>query len=104
MRTVLEAAGSRQVDTTDGVRVIEGDRGWVLVLPDPADAFTRLWAEGSDADAAQQLLDEWAAVVEQAGRLRAADRSGPGSQARIRVSCVPRVLSRTARSARNSQI
>ena len=68
MRTVLEAAGSRQVDTTDGVRVIEGDRGWVLVLPDPADAFTRLWAEGSDADAAQQLLDEWAAVVEQAGR------------------------------------
>jgi mannose-1-phosphate guanylyltransferase / phosphomannomutase len=50
------------------VRVIEGDLGWVLVLPDPADAFTLLWAEGSDADAAQQLLDEWAAVVEQAGR------------------------------------
>src|SRR6202008_3833446 len=65
MRTVLEAAGGRQVDTTDGVRVIEADRGWVLVLPDPADAFTRLWAEGSDADSAQQLLDEWAIVVEQ---------------------------------------
>jgi mannose-1-phosphate guanylyltransferase / phosphomannomutase len=68
MRTVLEAAGDRPTDTTDGVRVIEGDLGWVLVLPDPADAFTLLWAEGSDADAAQQLLDEWAAVVEQAGR------------------------------------
>ncbi len=68
MRTVLEAAGDRQTDTTDGVRVIEEDRGWVLVLPDPADAVTHLWAEGNDADAAQQLLDEWAAVVEQAGR------------------------------------
>ena len=34
---------------------------------DPADAVTHLWAEGGDADAAQQLLDEWAAVVEQAG-------------------------------------
>ncbi len=68
MRTVLEAAGDRETDTTDGVRVIEGERGWVLALPDPADAVTHLLAEGSDADVAQQLLDEWAAVVEQAGR------------------------------------
>jgi mannose-1-phosphate guanylyltransferase / phosphomannomutase len=68
MRTVLEAAGDRETDTTDGVRVIDGERGWVLALPDPADAVTHLLAEGSDADAAQQLLDEWAAVVEQAGR------------------------------------
>ncbi|MBV9094145.1 MAG: mannose-1-phosphate guanyltransferase, partial [Streptosporangiaceae bacterium] len=68
MRTVVEAAAGKEVDTTDGVRVIEHDRGWVLVLPDPADAVTHLWAEGSDADTAQQLLDEWAAVVERAGR------------------------------------
>src|SRR6476620_8611804 len=67
MRTVMEAAGDHEIDTTDGVRVIERDRGWVLVLPDPADAVTHLWAEGNDADAAQLLLDEWAAVVERAG-------------------------------------
>jgi mannose-1-phosphate guanylyltransferase / phosphomannomutase len=67
MRTILEAAGDRQTDTTDGVRVMD-DRGWVLVLPAPADAVTHLWAEGNDADAAEQLLDEWAAVVERAGR------------------------------------
>jgi len=54
--------------TTDGVRVAERDRGWVLVLPDPADAVTHLWAEGNDADTAQLLLDEVASVVEQAGR------------------------------------
>jgi mannose-1-phosphate guanylyltransferase / phosphomannomutase len=68
MRTVVEAAGTRKVDTTDGVRVVEPDRGWVLVLPDPAEAVTHLWAEGTDADVAQTLLDEWAAVVEQAGQ------------------------------------
>jgi len=68
MRTVVEAAGTREVDTTDGVRVVEPDRGWVLVLPDPAEAVTHLWAEGTDADTAQTLLDEWAAVVEQAGQ------------------------------------
>ena len=67
MRTVVEAAGTREIDTTDGVRIVEPDGGWVLVLPDPADAVTHLWAEGPDADAAQALLDEWAAVAEQAG-------------------------------------
>jgi mannose-1-phosphate guanylyltransferase/phosphomannomutase len=68
MRTVVEAAGTREVDLTDGVRVVEPDLGWVLVLPDPAEAVTHLWAEGTDADTAQTLLDEWAAVVEQAGQ------------------------------------
>jgi mannose-1-phosphate guanylyltransferase/phosphomannomutase len=68
MRTVVEAAGGREVDTTDGVRVVEPGRGWALVLPDPSDAVTHLWAEGRDADTAQELLDEWAAVVERAGR------------------------------------
>ena len=29
--------------------------------------FADLWAEGADADAAQALLDEWAAVAERAG-------------------------------------
>jgi mannose-1-phosphate guanylyltransferase/phosphomannomutase len=67
MRTVAEAAAGREIDTTDGVRVIEPDGGWVLVLPDPSEAVTHLWAEGADADTAQALLDEWAAVAEQAG-------------------------------------
>jgi mannose-1-phosphate guanylyltransferase/phosphomannomutase len=68
MRTVVEAAGSREIDTTDGVRVIEPGRGWILVLPDPSEAVTHLWAEGPDDDTVQELLDEWAAVVERAGR------------------------------------
>jgi mannose-1-phosphate guanylyltransferase/phosphomannomutase len=66
MRAVVEAAGSRPLDTTDGVRVTDEDRGWVLVLPDPEGALTHLWAEGADDDAAQALLDEWGAVVERA--------------------------------------
>jgi mannose-1-phosphate guanylyltransferase / phosphomannomutase len=68
MRTVVEAAGSSQIDTTDGVRVVVPGRGWILALPDPADAVTHLWAEGNDADDAQLLMEEWAEVVEQAGR------------------------------------
>jgi mannose-1-phosphate guanylyltransferase/phosphomannomutase len=67
MRTVVEAAGDRTVDTTDGVRVIEPDGSWILALPDPSDAVTHLWAEGKDDDTAQALLDEWAVVIESAG-------------------------------------
>jgi mannose-1-phosphate guanylyltransferase/phosphomannomutase len=72
MRSVVEAAGNRQVDTTDGVRVVEPDGRWTMVLPDPAEAVTHLWAEGPDPTSTQALLDEWAAVVENAGRLAGA--------------------------------
>ena len=64
MRQVVEAAGSRHVDTTDGVRVVEADGRWALVLPDPAQAVTHLWAEGPDAPSATALLAEWVGVVE----------------------------------------
>ncbi|WP_184583498.1 mannose-1-phosphate guanyltransferase [Lipingzhangella halophila] len=66
MRAVVEAAGDREVDTTDGVRVLEPGGGWALVLPDTAEAVTHLWAEGPDSDTAERLLEEWATVVEQA--------------------------------------
>jgi mannose-1-phosphate guanylyltransferase/phosphomannomutase len=67
MRTIVEAAGDRELDTTDGVRVVEKDGSWVLVLPDPAEAVTHLWAEGSDTGSATSLLEDWVHVVEQAG-------------------------------------
>ncbi|MDQ1712770.1 MAG: mannose-phosphate guanylyltransferase / phosphomannomutase [Frankiaceae bacterium] len=67
MRSVVEAAAGRELDTTDGVRVVESDGRWVLVLPDPAEAVTHIWAEGPDAASASALLEEWAAVVEAAG-------------------------------------
>ncbi|MCW2941044.1 MAG: Nucleotidyl transferase [Actinomycetia bacterium] len=67
MRHIVEAAGDRTIDTTDGVRVVEETGAWALILPDPAEAVTHLWAEGPDRDAAQTLLAEWAHVVENAG-------------------------------------
>jgi len=64
MRRVVEAAGEREIDTTDGVRVVEPDGSWALVLPDPAQALTHVWAEAADASAAAALLSGWAALVE----------------------------------------
>jgi len=68
MRAVVEVAGDREIDTTDGVRVVEPDGSWALVLPDPAEPVTHVWAEGRDDAAAADLLDRWAAVVADADR------------------------------------
>ncbi|GAC1445318.1 MAG: mannose-1-phosphate guanyltransferase [Mycobacteriales bacterium] len=67
MRSVVEAAGDRLLDTTDGVRVVEPDGSWALVLPDPAEAVTHLWAEAADAPGAAELLSQWSDVVEHVG-------------------------------------
>ncbi|MBG0822937.1 NTP transferase domain-containing protein [Planomonospora sp. ID91781] len=66
MRSVIEAAERQRIDTTDGVRVVGEDGSWTLVLPDPSEAVTHLWAEGPDADSAQVLLEHWARIVERA--------------------------------------
>jgi mannose-1-phosphate guanylyltransferase/phosphomannomutase len=66
MRAVMEAGNHRQIDTTDGVRVVQRDGSWTMVLPDPSEAITHLWAEAGDDDAAAALAEEWCAVVERA--------------------------------------
>jgi mannose-1-phosphate guanylyltransferase/phosphomannomutase len=67
MRAVVEAAGQRVLDTTDGVRVVERDGSWSLVLPDPAAAVIHLWTEAAEDDAAEQLLTGWIDQVKRAG-------------------------------------
>lgn len=51
MRKVVEARKDHELVLVDGVKVVLDD-GWVLVLPDPDEPVTHVWAEGpSDADA-----------------------------------------------------
>jgi mannose-1-phosphate guanylyltransferase / phosphomannomutase len=68
MRSVVEAAGDRLVDTVDGVRVVEPDGSWTLVVPDPAEPVTHLWAEAPDDERAEALLQSWTRTVERADR------------------------------------
>jgi mannose-1-phosphate guanylyltransferase/phosphomannomutase len=57
-----------QVDLTEGIKVIERDGSWCLLLPDPAEALVRLWAEGTDEQQSRQLLRTWTSVVARASR------------------------------------
>ncbi len=56
--------GSREVELIDGVKVFDDGR-WVLVLPDPEDALTHVWAEaGSTADA-RRFAEEYVQRIRQ---------------------------------------
>jgi len=51
MRKVVEQTKDREQELVDGVKVLYDD-GWVLVLPDPEEPMTHVWAEAAtDADA-----------------------------------------------------
>ncbi len=66
MRAVRRHAEGAQVDTLDGIRVVESDGSWCLVLPEDDQACLTLYSEASDVTAAQRLIDRWQSVVEAA--------------------------------------
>ena len=69
MRAVVEAAGSRPLDTTDGVRVVEDDGSWALVLPDPVGAGHARVGGGTRRRCDRGAARRWAEVVARSGEL-----------------------------------
>ena len=57
MRTLVEGA-TEELVLVDGVKVLRED-GWVLVLPDPEDPLTHVWADGNSGGDAKALVDEY---------------------------------------------
>ena len=68
MRTVMEWEKDRQVVLVDGVKALYDD-GWALVLPDPDEPLTHVWAEASNDDEASARAQDYAR------RIRAIARS-----------------------------
>ena len=67
MRHVVEAAGAARSTPPTASAWSRTTAAGSSSCPTPPRPVTNLWAEGPDADAAQALLEEWAAVVERAG-------------------------------------
>ncbi len=64
MRTLVEQTHGRDVQLIDGVKVFH-DSGWVLVLPDPEEPVTHIWAEGDESADARTLAQEYARRIRQ---------------------------------------
>jgi mannose-1-phosphate guanylyltransferase/phosphomannomutase len=64
MRTMVERIKDRELVLVDGVKVVYED-GWALVLPDPDEPVTHVWAEGPDESAARTRAQEYARRMRQ---------------------------------------
>ncbi|MCB1257480.1 MAG: NTP transferase domain-containing protein [Microthrixaceae bacterium] len=58
MRTMVEQTQGRDVELIDGIKIFH-DGGWVLVLPDPEEPLTHIWAEGDSPESARTLAQEY---------------------------------------------
>ncbi|HEX2063028.1 MAG TPA: hypothetical protein VHE80_01265, partial [Acidimicrobiales bacterium] len=63
MRTVVETVKDRELVLVDGVKVLHDD-GWALLLPDPDEPVTHVWAEGGDDEGARVRVAEYAGLVQ----------------------------------------
>jgi mannose-1-phosphate guanylyltransferase / phosphomannomutase len=62
MRTLVETTRDREMVLVDGVKVLEDD-GWALVLPDPEEPVTHVWAESPSEGEARARAQEYAAEL-----------------------------------------
>ena len=73
------------LDTTDGVRVLEDDGSWALVLPDPSEPVTHVWSEAGTDLAAGRCSSAGSWCVSR-GRAEQTDRTPPPSQGACRAA------------------
>jgi mannose-1-phosphate guanylyltransferase / phosphomannomutase len=64
MRVAVERFKDRPLILVDGVKLPEPD-GWVLIVPDPEEALTHVWAEGPTAAEARAKVAEHAVRIRQ---------------------------------------
>ena len=64
MRALVDRLKDRELVVVDGVKVLHDD-GWALMLPDPDEQVTHVWAEGADDERAKKLADEYGRRIEQ---------------------------------------
>ena len=64
MRVLTERLKGRELDLTDGIKVID-DRGWAEVLPDPDEPLIHVYAEGASEELSAELEAELHGLVDE---------------------------------------
>jgi len=69
LASLVDLTKGRTVDTTDGVKIVEGD-GAVLVRPSGTEPIFRVYAEGRSPERADALAAEGVELIQKALRRR----------------------------------
>jgi phosphomannomutase len=64
MRTLVEQADPTELSLLDGLKTVD-DTGWTLVLPDPELPITRVCAEGTSCEEANERVRRAADTIEE---------------------------------------
>jgi mannose-1-phosphate guanylyltransferase/phosphomannomutase len=67
MREIMQRTGTTEVELIDGVKIL-GDERWALVLPDPEEALTHVWAEAANDVESRRVAQEWAQRIRESLR------------------------------------
>ncbi len=82
MRGVLERARGDEVVLIDGVKTIDAT-GWTLVVPDPEEAITHVYAESDDAggsfERARRGVNEILEILDESRMARTSELESGGS-------------------------
>jgi mannose-1-phosphate guanylyltransferase/phosphomannomutase len=63
----MQRTTNNEVVVIDGVKFVSEDR-WALVLPDPEEALTHVWAEADNDVESRRLAQEWAQRIRESLR------------------------------------
>jgi len=64
MRKAIEDAKGKKSELIDGVKIYS-DKGWVLLIPDPDEAYFHIWAEAKDKSLAEDVLEKYSKKIKQ---------------------------------------
>ncbi|MGZ4189284.1 MAG: sugar phosphate nucleotidyltransferase [Actinomycetota bacterium] len=65
MRLVAGDRAADRTEETEGLKLFHG-ADWALVIPDPEDPVTHVWAEGSTTDDSQAVAERYISLIEEA--------------------------------------
>ena len=65
MRTIMEMAEGKEIETLDGLKVWFDD-GWVLIRPDGSRPVFHVISESKDKDTAKEYLNRYKSFIEDA--------------------------------------
>jgi len=65
MRRVAGDRSADRTEETEGLKMFHGSE-WALVIPDPEDPVTHVWAEGSTAGESQAVAERYISLIEEA--------------------------------------